>query len=64
MKFSVDDIVKIVKDIDVHKGLGIDFFPTFVFWNVKIKFMIAPPHQRPPLLSGHFLNCRIHVKHE
>ena len=29
-EFVEDDIVKIVKDIDVHKSSGIDFFPTFI----------------------------------
>ena len=28
--FYENDIVKIVKDIDVHKGSGIDFLPTFI----------------------------------
>ena len=29
-EFVEEDVVKIVKDIDVHKSLGIDFFPTFI----------------------------------
>ena len=28
--FCVDEVVKLVKDIDVHKSSGIDFLPTFV----------------------------------
>ena len=28
--FSLQDIKRVVKDIDVHKGSGIDFLPTFI----------------------------------
>ena len=32
--FNVDDIVKVVKDIDVHKGSGIDYMPSFILKDV------------------------------
>ena len=32
--FVVDDIVKIVHDIDVHKGSGIDYLPSFILKDV------------------------------
>ena len=32
--FTVDDIITLVKDIDVHKSSGIDFLPTFILKDV------------------------------
>ena len=32
--FDVDDVIKLVKDIDVHKGSGIEYLPSFILKDV------------------------------